>query len=378
MSSIVYADYNATTPLDPDVFEAMRPYLSVQFGNPSSSHAYGRQAALAVERARGQVADLIGARSGEILFTSGGTESNNLAVLCAADGPGRIVLTGVEHPSVHEPAQELVRRGWNAEELAMDTRGAVDLGHAEELLGRPADLVCCMLAQNETGVLQPVAEVAKLARAASPQVRIHCDAAQAAGKVPVDVEALDVDLLTVVGHKLYGPKGIGALYVRSGALRRPLMFGGGQEAGIRPGTEAVAAIVGLGAACERAGRVLGEETERLTRLRERLWAHLSARLPGVQRTGEGADTLPNTLHLCFPRCDATDLLAAASEVAASTGSACQSRGHGAGRVLEAMGWSPSRARGALRLSLGRFTTEAEVDRIALALSEAQLKVAGED
>ncbi len=379
MTTVVYADYNATTPIDPEVFEAMRPYLTLRFGNPSSSHAYGRAAAVALEEARSQVAELIGARSGEIVFTSGGTESNNLAILGLGLDPGRVVTTAVEHPSVAGPVARLVAAGWTHDVLPVDGTGRVDLEAAREILAAPADLVSVIHAQNETGVLQPVAEIAALARAANPKVVVHTDAAQSAGKVPVDVRALDVDLATVVSHKLYGPKGVGALFVRGRRIRRPLLAGGGQEGGVRPGTEPVAALVGFGAACARAQILLDDEGPRIGALRERLWHKLSARIRGLVRTVPAeVPCLPNTLHVRFPDCDAVDLLAAADTVAASVGSACHAGREVASSVLLAMGLSKDEAWGAVRLSLGRFTTAAEVDRIVHDLVDATLRISRDD
>ncbi len=379
MTSVVYADYNATTPIDPEVFEAMRPYLTVQFGNPSSTHGYGRAAALALERARGEVADLIGAQPGRIVFTSGGTEANNLALLGLGRASGRVVTTAVEHPSVAGAAARLAAGGWVHDTLPVDETGRVDLARARPILERPADLVSLIYAQNEVGVVQPVEDLVALARAANPEVVVHVDAAQAAGKIPVDVARLDADLVTVVSHKLYGPKGVGALYVRGRAVRVPLMVGGGQEGGVRPGTEPVAALVGFGAACRRAARLLDDEARRVRSLREQLWQRLSARIPNLERTvPEHVPCLPNTLHVLVPGCDAVDLLAAAETVAASVGSACHAHQASASNVLLAMGLPAHKARGALRLSLGRFTTPAEVERIARDLGEAYLRVTRPD
>lgn len=379
MTTVVYVDYNATTPIDPEVYEAMRPYLTLRFGNPSSHHAYGRTAALALEEARGQVADLIGARSGEIVFTSGGTESNNLAIRGHGLSAGRIVTSAVEHPSVAGPVRCLVDEGWRHDVLPVDATGRIDLDAARSILSTPADVVSVIAAQNETGVVQPVAEIAALARAANPDVVVHTDAAQAAGKIPVDVGELGVDLATIVSHKMYGPKGVGALFVRGHRIRRPLMVGGGQEAGVRPGTEPVAAIVGFGAACARARHLLADEAVRLAGLRERLWSKLSVRITGLRRTvPEDVETLPNTLHVLFPDCDAVDLLAAADTVAASVGAACHAGRDTASAALLAMGLSSDEAWGAMRLSLGRFTTAAEIERIVHDLVEAYLRISRDD
>ncbi|MCA9716348.1 MAG: cysteine desulfurase [Myxococcales bacterium] len=377
MAAPIYLDHNATTPVHPEVREAMLPWLGDRWGNPSSGHAYGRGAADVVSRAREQVAALIGARPDEILFTSGGTEADNLAVLgVGPERGGRLVSTPIEHPAVELPARALVRaREWAYTELPIDREGRVDLKRARPRIADPApgrcDLVSVILAQNETGVIQPVAEIAALARAASRGVVVHSDAAQAVGKIPVDVGELGVDLLTVVSHKLYGPKGIGALFIRAGVQPpRPFLLGGGQERGVRPGTEPVALIVGLGRACEVAARDMSEESERQQALRERLWALLAAEIPGIQRTGAGASTLPNTLHVRFPGCRGADVLARATAVAASTGSACHASEPGAKSVLGAMGVAPADARGSVRLSLGRLTREWDIGPAARALIAA--------
>jgi cysteine desulfurase len=365
----IYLDHNATTPVHPDVAAAMQPWLADEWGNPSSRHVYGARAAQAVLRAREQVAELLGASPDEIVFTSGGTEADNLAIRGAGPSlPRRIVISQVEHPAVAAPARELERRGVVVERLSVGPNGCVDTGEAG-ILDRPAGLVSVIWAQNETGVLQPLGEIAARARAADQAVCIHSDAAQAVGKVRVRPAEVGVDLLTIAGHKLYAPKGIGALYVRRGVDVRPLLFGGGQERGLRPGTENVASIVGLGAACALAAADLETEGARQVRLRERLWEALAARIPGLLRTGEGADTLPGTLHVCVPGCRGDDLLAATPGVAASTGSACHASDLAAPAVLAAMGLSPALAAGAIRLSLGRRTTIDEIDAAAAALGD---------
>jgi cysteine desulfurase len=366
----VYLDHNATTPVHPRVRDAMLPWLGERWGNPSSAHAYGRDAAAAVARARAEVAALVGARPQQIVFTGGGTEADNLALRGPAVARRRIVVSTVEHPAVDLPARALEAEGWERVELPVDARGRVDLPRARERLAAPAGLVSVILAQNETGVLQPVAELFALARAAAPDVVVHSDAAQAVGKVPVDVTALGVDLLTIVSHKLYGPCGIGALYVRDGLPLRPLTLGGGQEGGRRPGTEPVALVVGLGAACALAREDLELEAQRVAALRDRLWARLSEAIPGLRWTGEGAPLLPNTLHVRVPGHDGASVLARAPAVAASTGSACHAEDGAPSGVLGAMGLDAEDARGALRLTLGRGTTEGDVERAAGAIVAA--------
>lgn len=369
----IYLDHNATTPVHERVATAMGPWLGPEWGNPSSGHAYGRRAARAMDTARAQVASLLEVDAEEVVFTSCGTESDNLAVLGAgpeAPGVGRLVISEIEHPAVALPAEHLERRGWAVERLAVDAQGRVDLDRARPALVRPADVVSVMLAQNETGVIQPVAELAELARAASDQVVIHTDAAQAVGKIRVQPRALGVDLLTLVGHKMYAPKGIAALYVRRGVSMRPLMFGGGQERGLSPGTESVPLCVGLGEACAMAAEDLHEEGRRQLTLREELWGRLREAVPGLSRTGAEAETLPGTLHVRFPGVDGSAILGSAAVVAASTGSACHTGDEGPAGVLTVMGVPQDVARGAVRLSLGRSTTQAQVEQAADALAAA--------
>lgn len=365
----VYLDHNATTPVHPRVRDAMLPWLGERWGNPSSAHAYGRDAARAVAEAREQVAALIGGRAHELVFTGGGTEADNLALRGVTAARRRIVVSSVEHPAIDLPARALEAEGWERVELPVDGSGRVELEQARERLGVPAGIVSVILAQNETGVLQPVGELAALARAAASDVIVHSDAAQAVGKVPVDVGALGVDLLTIVSHKLYGPCGIGALWVRDGLPLRSLTLGGGQEGGRRPGTEPVALIVGLGAACAVAREDLESESKRVAELRDRLWERLSGGITGLRWTGQGAPLLPNTLHVRVPGCDGAAVLARAPAVAASTGSACHSDDGSISGVLGAMGLTAEDARGALRLTLGRGTTAADVERAAEAIVE---------
>lgn len=369
----IYLDHNATTPVHPRVRGAMEPWLTEQWGNPSSAHVYGRRARRAVEEARGQVAALLEVDVDEIVFTSCGTESDNLAILGSGPPrpqPGRLVISAVEHPAVDAPAREIEGAGWTVERLGVDESGCVDLAAARPVLDAPADVLSVILAQNETGAIQPVHELASRARAANPRVTVHTDAAQAVGKIAVRPRELGVDLLTLVGHKMYAPKGVAALYVRSGLALRPRSFGGGQERGLRPGTESVPLLVALGAACSLAAADLVEESARQIALREQLWSRLREGVPGARRTGEPATTLPGTLHLCFPGVDARALLASATDVAASTGSACHADDGGPPGVLTAMGIPAERARGAVRLSVGRGTTIDEVDAAARALTRA--------
>lgn len=365
----VYLDHNATTPVADEVREAMIPWLGARFGNPSSGHPFGRDAADAVANGRAQVASIIGAKPEQIVFTGGGTEADNLAVRCSKASRQRIVTSAVEHPAIEQPAEALANDGWTWDSLAVDARGRVDLDAARQTLNRPTGLLSVILAQNELGVVQPVAELAAMARTTSPEVIVHSDAAQAVGKIPVDVNELGVDLLTIVSHKLYGPCGIGALFVARPGLVEGWALGGGQERGVRPGTEPVAMIVGLAEAARIAQRDLDTESSRQAALRERLWERLAHQVPGIVRTVGDAPCLPNTLHVCFPNCQGRDVLANAPEVAASTGSACHTDGGGGG-VFGAMGLAFEIARGAVRLSLGRSTDQTQVDLAADALARA--------
>ncbi len=369
---MIYLDYNATTPVDPRVADAMLPFLSGGFGNPSSAHRLGREARAAVERARTQVAACLGCDADEILFTSGGSESDNLALrgALAAAGGGHLVTSAVEHPAVLEVALALELEGRaQLSVVDVDSRGQVEVAAVERALRPDTRLVSLMLANNEVGTLQPVAEVARRCRERG--ILVHTDAAQAVGKVPVDVRALGIDLLTVAGHKLYAPKGVGALYVRRGVNIEPLIRGAGHERGLRAGTENVLGIVGLGVACELAGREVAVESPRLASLRDRLEARLRAGHQRLVVHGHPLERLPNTSSVSFPGVDAGRLLAALTEsVAVSAGAACHGDQVKASHVLQAMGVPPEVAMGTLRLSVGRFTTEAEVDDGARLVLEA--------
>jgi len=322
-TDLVYLDHNATTPVAPEVLDAMLPYLRENFGNPSSDHPPGRAAARAVAAARAQVAALIGADPAEIVFTSGGTESNNLAIRGTASVADptrrRIVTTVVEHPATTAPLAHLETKGWTITALPVTSTGTVDAAAATATLGPDVALVTMMLAQNETGAILPVPSIAAAARAVAAVV--HTDAAQAIGKIEVAVDALAVDLLSIAGHKCYAPKGVGALYRRAGTPLGPVLLGAGQERGVRPGTENVASIVGLGAACELAGGRLAADGARLAVLRDTLWEQLRDAIPAMVRHTP-QDCLPNTLMVSFPDVLGRDVLAASPGLAASTGSAC--------------------------------------------------------
>lgn len=369
----VYLDYNATTPVAPEVLEAMLPYLREEFGNPSSSHGPGSRAAQAVAQAREQVAALIGARCDEVVFTGCATEANNLALLGVAralDGTRRhLVVSAVEHPAVMEPARHLESLGWSVTVVPVDRHASVSVDEVVRSLRPDTALVSVMHANNEVGTIQPVAEIARQARARG--VLVHTDAAQSAGKVAIDVDELGVDLLTLAGHKFYATKGVGALYVRAGTPVTRILHGADQEQGLRPGTENVPAIVGIGAAARLARERLPADAARLRQLRDRLHARLAEAIPGLQLNGHPERRLPNTLHVSFPGVTGRALLqASASGVAASLGSACHSEHDAVSGVLAAMGIEPLRASGAVRLSVGVVTTQDDVDRAAAGLIAA--------
>ncbi len=378
MEPPIYLDYNATTPIAPEVFEAMAPFLREHFGNPSSGHPYGRRAAEALAQARAEVARLIGAQTEEILFTGSATEANNIAlrgVARALRGQGcHLVISAVEHPAVTAPAERLRADGWEITTLPVDEYGRVEPAALARALRPDTVLVSVMLANNEVGTLQPVAALAAIARAAG--VLFHTDAAQAAGKIPLDVESLGVDLLTLAGHKFYAPKGVGVLYVRRGTPVAPVLVGAGQERGLRPGTENVPHIVALGAAARRARERLHEAPGRLRMLRDQLHQTLLTAIPGLELNGHPEERLPNTLNLSFPGVSGRDLLAAVPEIAASVGSACHEEGDAVSGVLAAMDATAPRARGAVRLSVGEMTREAEIEQAATLLDAAYRRLAG--
>ena len=372
----IYLDHNATTPLLPEVVEAMLPYLREHFGNASSGHVYGIRARSAVARAREQVAASLGCDAEEIIFTSGGTEANNLAIRGVLESVDRrrVVTTRIEHPATARLCAWLEGHGHGVTRLGVDGDGRARLDEAREAIGRDTALVTVMHSNNETGVLQPVAELARLAHGAG--ARVHTDAAQSVGKVPVRVRELDVDLLSVAGHKLYAPKGVGALYVKRGTPLAPLVLGASHEHGLRPGTENVASIVGLGVACEVVTRDLAATAARLKALRDLLWERLASGVPGLLRNGHRELRLPNTLNVRFPRASGTAVLEGAPEVAASTGSACHEGQESASAVILAMGVEPEEAVGSVRLTLGRSTTEEQVRRASEALVRAWRRLAG--
>ena len=368
----IYLDYNATTPVDQAVVEAMLPYLSEHFGNPSSSHSYGQVAHQAVDTARAQVAWLLGCTPAEITFTGGGSESDNLAIrgiALAYQYKGNHIITQVtEHPGVLNTCRTLERlHGFRVTYLSVDKEGRVSPEAVEAAIDDKTVLITIMHANNETGTLQPIAEIAKVAR--KHGVLFHTDAAQSVGKIPVRVEELGVDLLTVAGHKLYAPKGIGALYSRHGLQLEPVIYGGGQESGRRAGTESVANIVALGTACLLAQERLAESQVRLQYLRDKLQRLLEQYIPDcVHLNGHITERLPNTLNISVDGVIGEEVLAMMPEIASSTGSACHEGSTDPSPVLMAMGMSRERALGAMRLTLGRWSTEEEIEKAARLLA----------
>ena len=367
MPKPIYLDYHATTPVDPRVLEAMVPYFTEQFGNAASrQHAYGWEAQEAVDTGRRQVAALINASPGEIIFTSGATESNNLAIKgCARalrERGDHLITAATEHKSVLDSFRRLADEGWALTVLRVTPEGFVDLDELRQSLTDRTVLVSIMAANNEIGVLQPLAEIAAIVRPSG--ALLHTDAAQAAGKIPLDVEALGVDLLSLTAHKCYGPKGIGALYVRR---RRPrlqlecLIDGGGHENGLRSGTLNVPGIVGLGAALDICQKEMSAEATRLATLRDRLLDGLRSGLDGVRLNGSAERRLPHNLHVSFDGIDGESLLMALGDLAVSTGSACSSGSEKPSHVLEAIGAVGERAGASIRFGLGRMTTDAEID-----------------
>jgi cysteine desulfurase len=361
-----YLDHNATTPVREEVVEAMVQVLRSGFGNPSSAHAEGCEARAVLERAREHIAALLGADPGEILLTGGATESNNtalLGVLRARPEAGRhVVTTAIEHPSVEAPLAWLEREGWRVTRVGVDADGRVDADEVAAALGPDTALVSVIWANNETGVVQPVERIAECARERG--VLVHSDATQAVGKLPIDVGRVPVDLLSLSAHKFNGPKGVGCLVVRDGLGFEPLLHGGPQEQRRRGGTENVAGVVGLGVACLLAQRELDDRIEGGTRLRNRLWEGIQAKIPGVRRNGSATHVLPNTLNVEFEDAAGEVLLQALDleGVAVSAGAACASGSIEPSPVLVAMGRTPEAARGSLRFSVGWGVDEAQIDR----------------
>ena len=378
---MIYLDNNATTQVAPEVFEAMQPYLEDCYGNPSSAHALGRKMRSAVERAREDVAELLGARdANEIVFTSCGSESDNWAIGGFLEqNPDRrhLITTRVEHEAVRNLCEHLAQIGCEVTWLEVDQNGEIDLDDLRRALRRDTGLVSVMLANNETGVLFPVEEIGRIVRENSDAV-FHVDGVQAVGKIPIDLRAWPVDLFAVSGHKFHAPKGVGALYIRRGIQLPPFIIGGGQEGGRRSGTEAVPNIVALGRACQLAGQFTGHETVR--GLRDRLEDEILARFPNARLNGvaDRSRRLPNTSNISFAGLEGSDILAMLDDagVCVSTGSACNADSQDVSAVLQAMKLPFPIARGSVRFSLGRYNTAEEVDQASEILSEVIKNLTG--
>jgi cysteine desulfurase len=362
----IYLDYNATTSVDPLVVEALLPYLHKRFGNPSSSHEYGREAKEAVEHARAQLAALLGAEPSEIVFTSGGTEANNQALIATAraySGRGKhIITTEIEHPAVLNPLLWLEDQGFSVTFLPVDKYGKIDPAVVEKAISSETTLISVMHANNEVGTIQPLAEIGMIAR--KHGIIFHTDAAQSFGKIPAQVDELKVDLLSVAGHKFYAPKGVGALYVRKGTAIESYLYGAAHESGRRAGTENVPYIVALGKAAELAQTRITAGSAEIVSLRDHLQIRLQRLIDGVELNGHPVERLPNTLNVSFAGVVGAELLEHIPEIAASTGAACHGGVSKLSGVLSAMGLSRERNLGAVRFSIGQWTTRDEIDRAA--------------
>ena len=375
----IYLDYNATTPIDPEVAEAMRPYILERFGNPSSSHWYGTQSKKAVETARNQVANLLNCNPDEVVFTGGGSESNNYAIKGVAfanqERGKHLITSSIEHPAVIEVCKYLQQKGFQVTYLPVDQFGQVDPRSVEKVITSSTILISIMHANNEVGTIQPIAEIAEIAR--SHGIAFHTDAAQSVGKIPTSVENLGVDLLTVAGHKLYGPKGIGALYIRRGIQLEKLIHGADHEQGRRAGTENVLEIVGLGKACEIAKRDLNKNMDHTQKMRDLLYQELKAELDELKLNGHPKNRLPNTLSVSFKNIEANKLLAKIDRVAVSAGAACHSDSVKVSSVLQAMQVDLEYAMGTIRFSTGKMTTVEEVKETAVIFVETARRLQAE-
>ncbi|MBW6490251.1 MAG: selenide, water dikinase SelD [Lentimicrobium sp.] len=376
----IYLDYNSTTPIDPRVADAMRPHIEEYFGNPSSSHLHGAKARLAVETARRQVAQLIGCKPQEIVFTSGGTESNNLALKGAANAlrskGNHIIISAVEHPAVTEVTNFLASQGFSVSIAPVDQLGMVDPESIAGLIRTDTILISVMHANNETGTIQPVASISEIAK--KHGVLMHTDAAQSLGKIAVKVNELNIDLLSIAGHKLYAPKGIGALYIRHGVKIEKLIHGADHEQNLRAGTENVLEIVGLGKACEIAGAELLQYQSHTRNLKNQFIAGLEKRLGKLHINGHRENCLPNTVSVGFRKLNAQTILAAMPEIAASAGAACHTGDTGESSVLGAMKVSPEFSQGTIRFSVGRFTTASEIESAIKIISQSILSLQPEN
>ncbi|MCF8146076.1 MAG: cysteine desulfurase [Deltaproteobacteria bacterium] len=362
----IYLDHNATTPIDPEALRAMMPFLTEEFGNPSSGYVLGQRAHEAMDHAREAVADLLGCQADEIVFTSGGSESNNYVLKGVVDlthpQECHIITSAIEHPAILNPALFLMELGVRLTILPVDRFGQLDPDDVKKAISPDTVLITIMLANNETGVLQPIREISAIAT--EHGVLLHTDAAQAVGKIPVDVQDLNLDFLSVAGHKVYGPKGVGALYIRKGRSLTPLIHGAGQEDGRRAGTENVALAAGLGAACRVAVERLRKDAERIGRMRDLLQERLFAEIDGLVLNGHPQDRLPNTLNVSVPGLEGGRILEAIPTIMASTGAACHDRTVKLSHVLSAMSVPSEVGMGALRLTLGRGNTMKQIDTAA--------------
>ena len=380
MKKPIYLDYNATTPHDPEVIEAMRPFFEQEFGNPSSSHHYGSKPKQAVARAREQVSALLNCQPQEIIFTSGGTESNNFAIIGCAESlrhRGQHIITSqIEHPAVIEVCRFLEMAGFVVTYLPVDEFGRVNPADIEAAIQSETILISIMHANNEVGTIEPIKEITAIAK--KRNIVVHTDAAQSVGKIPVDVNHLGVDLLSIAGHKVYAPKGIGALYIRQGFMPARLMHGAGQEMGVRPGTENVLEIVGLGKACEIARRDLEKNMLHMQAMRDRLFEGIKKECPQIKLNGHPDMRLPNTLSISFHEIEANRILDEIEPaVAASAGAACHSDTIQVSNVLEAMDVPLEWAQGTLRLTTGRGITAADIDKAVRVISSAVKRLRNE-
>lgn len=360
---MIYLDNAASTQIHDDVLESMLPYLKEQYGNPSSIHRYGRLSRKAVEKARKQIASLINAEPSEIFITSGGTESNNTALqgIATKHSSGQIITSSIEHDAILEPCKKLSQEGFDVVYLPVNNFGTINLSDLKNSLSEKTRIVSIMFGNNEVGTIQPIAEITKICH--EHDVLFHTDAVQAVGKVPINVRELGVDLLSISSHKLYGPKGIGALYIKKGTLLNPLILGGGQEHGLRSGTENVANVVGFGKACDIAKSNLNENISHMKKLRNTLVQNVSNGISQVTINGDPENHLPNNAHFTFLGVNGEDLIIKLDEygVAASTGSACSVHTQKASHVLQAMGFSHEQITGSLRLTTGIFNNENEIE-----------------
>jgi len=372
----IYVDYNASTPVDPAVLEEMLPYMRQYFGNPSSSHLYGKQSREAIKIARERTASCMGCSPEEVIFTSGGSEANNLAIKGVAYANRHhgkhIITSAIEHPATLEPCRYLEKQGFEVTYLSVDEYGMVSVDAVRDAVRDDTVLITIMHANNEVGTIEPIEDIGMIAKEYG--INFHTDAAQSFGKIPVNVDDLGVDLLSMAGHKFYAPKGTGALYVREGTEIEPIIHGASQEFGLRAGTEAVAQIVALGKACEVVSNSLDELSRHLFNLSERLHEQLLGNLTSLRLNGHPTKRLPNTINVSFPGVAASDLLTETPEIAASPGAACHAESCSVSHVLGAMGVPENYALGSIRLSVGKWSTDDEVDDVADLLSSRYVRL----